>query len=124
MVQTAFDRFERNTMGEPGTLGLPASHSAHAEANTEAALREENDARELALYGLALPHMRCLRTLGWGVWLVPETATWPDEHNVERVFMVGEEPLFESEMVARAIAEDDKLTIPDFLIRYKQEGRV
>jgi hypothetical protein len=109
--------------GEPGSLGLPVALDLMG-AESDAQLREENDARELAIYGLALPHMRFLRTSGWSVWLVPETAEWPEEHGTERVFMVGDTPLFESEMVAKAMGESDKLEVPDFLVRYKQEGRV
>jgi hypothetical protein len=80
-------------------------------------LREENDRRELAIYGQNLSHMRLLRSLKYSVWLIPETAEWPEEHGVERVFNVGTAPMFESEMVALAMRESEALTIPYFLRR-------
>jgi hypothetical protein len=65
-------------------------------------LARENDARELAIYGPLLMDMRLLRQRGYGVWLDAECSEVAEEFGCERMFMVGKEPRFASEMAAMA----------------------
>jgi hypothetical protein len=90
----------------PGTFGIGGT-PADAFGDTlsdefDVELARENDARELAIYGPLLMDMRLLRQRGYGVWLDAECSEVADEFGCERMFMVGKEPRFASEMAAMA----------------------
>lgn len=90
----------------PGTYGIGGT-TADAFGDTlsdeyDVELARDNDARELAIYGPLLMDMRLLRQRGYGVWLDVECSEVANEFGCERMFIVGEEPRFASEMAAMA----------------------